>query len=88
MNDPTSKVWIDGLVVTSGIADKIGNIKSITHCVNCGVQKSREVHLEHSNGRMSRCGFVEEMPEMEESSGRGSRLGFYEETDIFRVLCS
>ena len=44
--------------------------------------------LEHSNGRMSRCGFVEEMPEMEESSGRDSRLGFYEETDVFRVLCS
>tara|TARA_R110002072_G_scaffold213006_1_gene370392 strand:- start:2793 stop:3230 length:438 start_codon:yes stop_codon:yes gene_type:complete len=86
MNDPTSVIWINGLDVTKGIADKISksrrnefknnikicgskkdifnhlntgkctnlvqaffNIKSITHCVNCGVQKSREVHLERAH---------------------------------------
>lgn len=40
--------------------------------------------LEHSDGRMSRCSFVEDMPHLGESNGRDSRIGFYQETDILR----
>jgi len=65
-------------------------VKGQTHRVVKGSELIKEIPrspLKPSNGRMSRCGFIEdERSPLKESNGRMSRLDFVEDTDVIRVL--